>query len=123
LLNFSDDPLVIMLIINVILIIVGMWMEIGAAVLLFAPILAPIACKVGIHPIHFAVVMLLNLVVGAITPPVGVILYATSTVSKVPFVDVCKATAPFMIMGFGAVASVTLFPELVLFIPRLLGFL
>jgi tripartite ATP-independent transporter DctM subunit len=122
-LKFSNNPLLIMLIINVILIIVGMWMETGAAVLLFAPILAPIAYKVGIHPLHFAVVMLLNLVVGAITPPVGVILYATSAVSKVPFIAVCKATVPFMIMGLGAVIIVTLFPELVLFIPRLLGFL
>jgi tripartite ATP-independent transporter DctM subunit len=123
LLKFSDNPLIIMLIVNLILIIVGMWMESGAAILLFAPILAPIAYKVGIHPVHFAVVMLLNLVVGAITPPVGVILYATSAVAKESFVNVCRATVPFMIMGLGAVTIVTLFPEVVLFIPRLLGFL
>jgi tripartite ATP-independent transporter DctM subunit len=123
LLKFSDNPLIIMLIINVILIIVGMWLDTGAGILLFAPILAPIAYKVGIHPIHFAVVMLLNLVVGAITPPVGVILYATSAVSKVPFIDVCKATLPFIIIGFATIVIVTLCPELVLFIPRMLRFL
>jgi tripartite ATP-independent transporter DctM subunit len=123
LLKFSDNPLLIMLIINIILIIVGMWMETNAAILLFAPILAPIAYSVGIHPIHFAIIMLLNLVVGSITPPVGVILYATSAVSKVPFAEVTKATMPFMIIGFGAITIVTLFPEVVLFVPRLLGFL
>jgi tripartite ATP-independent transporter DctM subunit len=123
LLNLNSNPLIIMLIINMILIIVGMWMDTGAAILLFAPILAPIAYKLGIHPVHFAVVMLVNLSVGLITPPVGVVLYATSTVSKMPFVAVCKATVPFMIMGFGTVAILTLFPEIALFIPRLCGFL
>jgi tripartite ATP-independent transporter DctM subunit len=123
LLKFSDSPLIVMLIINCIIIVVGMWMDTGTGVLLFAPILAPIAYKIGIHPIHFAVVMMMNLVTGAITPPVGVILYATSAVSKVPFAKVCKATLPFVIIGFGSVAIVTLFPELVLFIPRLMGFI
>jgi tripartite ATP-independent transporter DctM subunit len=123
LLNFSDNPLIIMLIINVILLIVGMWMETGAAILLFAPILAPIAYKVGIHPIHYAIVMIMNLTVGAITPPVGVILYATSAVAKESFVNVCKATVPYMIVGLSMVILLTLFPEIALFIPRLLGFL
>jgi tripartite ATP-independent transporter DctM subunit len=123
LLGCSNNPLIIMLFINIILIIVGMWMDTSAAILLFAPILAPIAYKVGIHPIHFAVIMLLNLVVGLITPPVGVVLYATSAVAKESFANICKATLPYIIMGFGAVVAVTLFPELVLFVPRLFGFL
>jgi C4-dicarboxylate transporter DctM subunit len=123
LLKLSNNPLIIMLFINLILVIVGMWMDTGAAILLFAPILAPIAYKVGIHPIHFAVIMLLNLVVGLITPPVGVVLYATSAVAKESFVKVCKATMPYIIIGFGAITVVTLFPEVVLFVPRLMGFL
>jgi tripartite ATP-independent transporter DctM subunit len=123
LLGCSNNPLIIMLFINIILIAVGMWMDTSAAILLFAPILAPIAYKVGIHPIHFAVIMLLNLVVGLITPPVGVVLYTTSAVAKESFGKVCKATLPYIIMGFSAVIVVTLFPELVLFVPRLFGFL
>jgi tripartite ATP-independent transporter DctM subunit len=123
LLSFSNNPLIIMMLINIILIIVGMWMDTGAAILLFAPILAPVAYKMGINPLHFAVIMIMNLVVGIITPPVGVVLYATSAVAKEPFGKICKATLPYIIMGFSAVAFVTLFPELVLFIPRLFRFL
>jgi tripartite ATP-independent transporter DctM subunit len=123
LLKFSSNPLIIMMFINVILIIVGMWMDTGAAILLFAPIFAPVAYKVGIDPLHFAVIMIMNLVVGIITPPVGVGLYAASTVAKESFGRICKAALPYIIMGFSAVAVVTLFPEVVLFVPRLFGFL
>jgi tripartite ATP-independent transporter DctM subunit len=123
LLKLSDNPLLILLVINLILVIVGMWMETGSAILLFAPILAPIVYKVGIHPVHFAVVMLTNLTVGIITPPVGVVLYATSAVAKESFVNVCKAIMPYIIMGFTVIVILTLFPEFVLFVPRMLGFL
>jgi tripartite ATP-independent transporter DctM subunit len=123
LLSFSDNHLVILLIINIILIIMGMWMECGVAVILFAPILAPIVYKMGVHPIHFAIVMITNLTVGLVTPPVGVVLYATSVVGKVSFVNVCRTTAPFMVIGFVVVAIMTLFPDFVLFLPRALGML
>jgi TRAP-type C4-dicarboxylate transport system permease large subunit len=112
-----------LLIVNIILIIVGMWMETGAAIVLFAPILAPIAYKVGVHPVHFAVVMIVNLTVGLITPPIGVVLYATAAVGKEKFENVVKATLPFIIIGFIVVAVMTLFPELALFLPRYFGFI
>jgi len=80
LLSVSHDKFVLLLMINILLIIVGMWMETGAAIILFAPILAPIAIAAGVNPIHFSVIMILNLVIGLITPPVGVVLYATCTV-------------------------------------------
>jgi tripartite ATP-independent transporter DctM subunit len=123
LMNFTNNPLVMLLLINIILIIVGMWMDTGAAIILFAPILAPVAVKMGIHPIHFAVMMIINLAVGLITPPVGVVLYATAAVGKVSFIKVCKATAPYMVIGFTVVAFMTLFPDLALFLPRVFGLL
>ncbi|WHH58025.1 TRAP transporter large permease [Petroclostridium sp. X23] len=123
LLGITDNPLMMLLIVNIILIIVGMWMETGAAIVLFAPILAPIAYKVGIHPVHFAVVMIVNLTVGLITPPIGVVLYATAAVGKEKFENVVKATLPFIIIGFIVVAVMTLFPELALFLPRYFGFI
>jgi tripartite ATP-independent transporter DctM subunit len=123
LMSCSDNPLVILLLINIILLIVGMWMDNGAAVILFAPILAPIAYKMGIHPIHFAIVMITNLTVGLITPPVGVVLYATAAVGEISFVDMCKATLPYIVIGMGVVAVMTFCPDMVLFLPKLLGML
>jgi TRAP-type C4-dicarboxylate transport system permease large subunit len=76
----------------------------------------------GVDPLHFAVMMLVNLTVGLITPPVGVVLYATAAVGKEKFENVVKATMPFIIMGFVVVLVVTYFPPLVLFVPRILGF-
>lgn len=122
-LGYTSNPLVIMLLINFILLIVGMWMETASAIILFAPILAPIAYKVGIHPIHFGVIMVTNLTVGLITPPVGVVLYAVCAVGKESFVNVSKATFPYMIIGLVVIAIMTLFPDFALLAPRLLGML
>lgn len=121
LMNITSNRYLILLVMNLILIIVGMWMETGAAVMLFAPILAPIAYKVGVDPLHFAVMMLVNLTVGLITPPVGVVLYATASVGKEKFENVVRATTPFIILGFVVVLVVTYLPSIVLFIPKLLG--
>ena len=123
LMNMTNNKYVILLVMNFMLIVIGMWMETGAAIMLFAPILAPIAYKMGVDPLHFAVMMLVNLTVGLITPPVGVVLYATAAVGKEKFENVVKATMPFIIMGFVVVLIVTFFPPIVLFVPRLLGFL
>lgn len=122
-LGITDNKYVMLLIINLILIIVGMWMETSAAVLLFAPILSPIAVSMGVHPVHFAVLMIVNLTIGLITPPVGVVLYATSSVGRLKFEKVVKATMPLIILALGIQLLVTFIPEISLFIPRLLGFL
>lgn len=123
LMSISDNPYTILFIINILLIIIGMWMETSAAVLLFAPILSPIVVSMGVHPVHFAVVMILNLTLGLITPPVGVVLYATSDVGKVKFEELVKAILPFIIVSFVVLAIVTYIPDVSLFVPRLLGFI
>ena len=123
LMSLSNSKYVILLVINIILIIVGMWMETSAAVLLFAPILSPIAVAMGVHPVHFAVVMILNLTIGLVTPPVGVVLYATADVGKIKFEDLVKAIWPFVLIAFLVLAIVTFVPEVSLFIPRVLGFI
>jgi TRAP-type C4-dicarboxylate transport system permease large subunit len=120
--GITSSPYVMLLIINIILIIVGMWMETSAAVLLFAPILAPIAIAMGVNPVHFAVIMILNLTIGLITPPVGVVLYATAAVGKIKFEQLVRSTLPFIILSFVALFIVTMFPQVSLFLPRLLGF-
>jgi tripartite ATP-independent transporter DctM subunit len=123
LLNFTDNPLVMLLVINILLVIIGMWMDQGAAIILFAPILAPIAYKMGINPYHFAIVMITNLTVGLITPPVGVVLYAGAAVGEISFVKMCKATLPYIIVGIAVIAVMTLYPDFVLSVPRMLGML
>jgi tripartite ATP-independent transporter DctM subunit len=123
LMSFTDNPLMLLLLVNIILIIVGMWLNQASAIILFAPILAPIAYKMGINPYHFAIVMITNLTVGLITPPVGVVLYATAAVGGISFVKICKATFPYMVIGIAVIAVMTLFPDFVLFTPRMLGML
>lgn len=120
-LGISNNPTTLLFIINIILLIVGMWMECGAAVILFAPILAPIMYQVGIHPVHFAIVMIVNLTLGLITPPVGVILYATASVGKVKFEELVKACLPLIIMALIILALITYIPEISLFVPRICG--
>jgi tripartite ATP-independent transporter DctM subunit len=123
LLGITNNKYIVILVINLLLVLVGMWMETGAAIMLFAPILAPVAYKMGIHPIHFAVMMLTNLTVGLITPPVGVVLYATAAVGKIKLEELLKTMWPLIVLGFAAVVIISLFPEMVLFVPGILGLL
>ena len=122
-LAITENKYVMLMIINVVFLIIGMWMETSAAILLFVPILAPIVTAMGVHPVHFAVIVIVNLTVGLITPPVGVVLYAVANVGKEKFENVVKATMPFIIMGFVLVILLTFVPELCLFLPRVMGFL
>ena len=119
----TDNKYVMLMIVNVIFLIIGMWMETSAAILLFVPILGPMVTSMGVHPVHFAIIVIVNLTVGLITPPVGVVLYAVANVGKEKFENVVKATLPFIIMGFGLVILLTFIPDLCLFLPRLMGFL
>ena len=121
--SVTESKYVMLLIINLIFLIVGMWMETSAAILLFVPILAPMVTSMGVHPVHFAVIVIVNLTVGLITPPVGVVLYAVANVGKEKFETVVKSTMPFILMGFALVLVLTFVPELCLFLPRIMGFL
>lgn len=121
LMGLTKNKYILLMIVNLLLIIVGMWMETGAAIILFAPILAPIMVRMGIHPIHFAIVMILNLVIGLITPPVGVVLYATCKVGEVSFEKLVKALVPYLVISFTVLALVSFVPDIVLFLPRFAG--
>jgi len=118
LISITKNKYILLTVINILLIIVGMWMETGAAIILFAPILAPIAVRMGVHPIHFAIVMILNLVIGLITPPVGVVLYATCKVGDISFENLVKALKPYFIISFIVLLIVTYIPDFALTLPR-----
>lgn len=120
LLSLSDNPLVVLFIINIFLLIVGLFMETGAAQVILVPVLAPLIHELGIDPIHFGVVMVLNLMIGLITPPVGVCLYVIANVAGISFERTVRATAPFLIPLIIVLLLVTYVPQVTLFLPRLL---
>ncbi|WP_105901189.1 TRAP transporter large permease [Vibrio gangliei] len=120
-LGISDNPLVIMLVVTVFLLVVGAFMDIGPAILIFTPILLPIVKQVGVDPVHFGILMVFNLAIGTITPPVGSGLYVGASVGKVKVEDVIKPLVPFYIAIFIVLLLITYLPNLTLFLPKLLG--
>ncbi|WP_339718361.1 TRAP transporter large permease [Marinomonas primoryensis] len=120
-LGISNDPIMVMLIINILLLVVGCFMDIGPAILIFTPILLPIAMKVGYDPVHFGVVMVFNLAIGTITPPVGTGLFVGATVAKVKVEKVIIALAPFYFVLFSLLALISYVPVITLFLPKFFG--
>lgn len=118
--GFSVNPLVILLVINIFLLFVGMVMETLAAMLILIPVLVPITTALGISPLHFGLIMVLNLMIGLLTPPVAMCLYVVTGISGEPFEKIAKETLPFLIPLLAVLALITIFPELVLFVPRLI---
>ena len=116
-LSFSQDPLIILLIINLFLLFVGCIMESLAAINILTPILLPIAMKVGIDPVHFGLVMVLNLMIGLITPPVGMVLYAVQRVANVSFEDLVKAVWIYYIPLLLVLLLITIYAPLVTWLP------
>ena len=118
--GLTTNPLVFLFIVNAILLVVGCFMEALAAMLILIPILVPVAMKLGIDPIQFGLVFVLNLMIGTITPPVGVVLYVTSKVAGISFERVTVATLPFLVPLIAVLIAITLWPPLTTWLPRLL---
>ncbi|WP_416208097.1 TRAP transporter large permease [Chelativorans sp. M5D2P16] len=118
-LGFSESPVVVLLLINLILFAVGCFMETVAAITILVPVLLPIALKMDVDPVHFGVIMVLNLMIGLLTPPVGMVLYVLSRVSKVPFERCMAATMPFLVPLFVVLMLVTFVPALTMWLPTL----
>lgn len=117
--DWSTNPLVILLLVNVLLLVVGCFMESIAALLILVPILVPVAMKVGIDPIQFGVIFVLNLMIGTLTPPVGIVLFVVSKVAELPLERVTRAAAPFLVPLVGVLAAITLWPPLTTWLPGL----
>lgn len=120
-LGISANKLVILLVITVFLLIIGAFMDIGPAILIFTPILLPLMAKLGVDPVHFGIIMIYNLAIGTITPPVGSGLYVGASVGKVKVEEVIKPLLPFYGAIIGVLLLITYIPEITLFLPRLLG--
>jgi len=109
--------------INIIFLIIGTFMDQNPAILILAPVFAPIAVNLGINPIHFGIIVIMNLVIGLITPPLGQVLFVVSPLAKVPFEKVAKEVLPFMLVEIGVLFLVSYLPFISLYIPKLLGYI
>lgn len=116
----SDNPLVFLALINLMLLIVGMFLETGAAITILAPILTPVAVTLGIDPLHFGIVMIINLAVGMTTPPVGVNLFVACQIAGLRVEQILKSMLPFYAALLICLAIITYLPELSLWLPTAL---
>ncbi len=121
LLSISDNKYVMLLLINLLLLIVGMFMETIAALLILFQPLAAVAAQVGVDPIHFAVIMVMNLVIGLTTPPVGVCLFVAQSIARVSLAEISIAVVPFLLINLGVLFLVSFVPPLALWLPNALG--
>lgn len=121
--SVSSNPIVIALLLNLILLVLGMIMDMAPIILIATPILLPVAQSIGIHPVQFGIMIVLNCGIGLLTPPVGAVLFIGSAVAKLPMEKVVKATLPFYICMLIALLLITFIPQISLWLPQLTGIL
>ena len=118
--GLTNNPILIALLLNLILLVLGCIMDMSPIILIATPILLPIAQSIGIDPIQFGVMVILNCGIGLLTPPVGAVLFIGSAVAKLPMEKVVKATLPFYLCMIITLLLVTFVPAISMFIPNLL---
>ncbi len=119
--QLSDNKYVILMCINIMLLLLGTLMDMAPLILILTPVLLPVTNALGIDPVHFGMIMLVNLGIGLITPPVGSVLFVASAVSKQKIEQVVKAMLPFYAILFVVLLLVTYIPAISLFLPKLFG--
>lgn len=119
--SLSDNKYVILMCINILLLVVGTLMDMAPLILILTPVLLPVATALGVDPVHFGMIMLTNLGIGLITPPVGTVLFVASAVSKQKIEQVVRAMLPFYGMLFIVLMLITYIPAISLWLPRLMG--
>jgi tripartite ATP-independent transporter DctM subunit len=118
-LSITTQPWMVLLLVNIFLLIVGCFMETIAAITILVPVLLPLMEKIGVDPVHFGLIMVLNLMIGLLTPPVGMVLYILARVANISFERATKACLPFLIPLLVSLALVTYWPSMVMFLPNL----
>ncbi|MBD0866021.1 MAG: TRAP transporter large permease [Rhodobacteraceae bacterium] len=121
-LNLSENPLILLFLINLLLLIVGMFLDAGPAIIILGPILGPIFTELGVDSIHFAIIMSVNLTVGLATPPMGLVLFVASAVSRERVETIARAILPFLAVEIIVIFLITYIPAISMTIPRLTGF-
>jgi len=120
--SISQNKFVFLLLVNLLLLFTGCFMETVAAILILSPILFPISQVLGIDPVHFGIIIVINLSLGMATPPVGENQYIAAAIAKVPFEEEVKASLPFLVAAYLALIFITYIPKISLFLPNLLSF-
>jgi len=118
--SVTSSPILVLLI-NIILLLYGMVMDTLPALLLLAPIFSPLVVSLGVDPVHFGVVMVFNLIIGLMTPPYGLCLFTAAQICNSSVEEISKVALPFLIINIFVLFLITYVPEIVLFIPRLVG--
>ncbi len=122
-LTLSENPLILLFLINLLLFVVGMFLDAGPAIIILGPILAPVFEGLGVESVHFAIIMCVNLTVGLATPPMGLVLFVAASVSHERVTTIAKAILPFLAIEVAVIFLITFVPEISLTIPKLTGFL
>jgi TRAP-type transport system large permease protein len=120
--NVTESPMVFLLLVMTILIVVGMFIESNAAYIMLVPLFAPVAMTFGVDPLFFGFIFVFNLVIGMMTPPVGVVLFVMSGVTRVPMTDLIRGVLPFVALQYGVLVLCIAFPSIVTWLPRTLGY-
>lgn len=118
--SIADNPLLILLLINLILLVVGCFMETVAAITILTPVLLPLAVQAGVDPVQFGIIMVLNLMIGLLTPPLGLVLFILARVADISFYRAMRATLPFILALLVSLLLVTFIPALTLWLPSLM---
>lgn len=121
LMNLQTSKTMILLILNLFLLFWGMWMDTAPSIMILVPLLLPLTQKLGIHPVHFGAILIVNLMIGLLTPPFGMALFSTLAVSKATMKGLLRELVPFMLVDLAILAMVTYIPEITLALPRLFG--
>lgn len=119
--GLSDNPVIVLLLANIVMLLFGMVLDIGAAILILTPLLMPVVTQLGVDPVHFGLVIVVNLMLGGLTPPVGMLAFITSTVSGTPVAAVFRAMLPLLLSLFAALAIITYVPAVSLGLGWLVG--
>ncbi|MBE3638391.1 TRAP transporter large permease [Mangrovicoccus algicola] len=122
-LGLTENPYLLLLLINLLLFVVGMFLDAGPAIIILGPILGPVFAGMGIDPVHFAIIMCVNLTVGLATPPMGLVLFVAASVSRERVAAISRAILPFLAVEIAVIFLITFVPAICLTIPRLAGFL
>ena len=120
-LGLTTNKILLLLLINILLLFVGAFMETNAAIIILTPILLPIVKAVGVSPVHFGMIMILNLAIGFITPPFGANLFMASEISNVKYTTLAKAIWPWIFVMVAVLMLVTYIPQISTFLPQLMG--
>ncbi len=121
LLGIGENVYLLLFLVNLLLFLVGMFLDAGPAILILGPVLAPVFTGLGVEPVHFALVMCVNLTIGLATPPMGLVLFVASSVSGERIENIVRAILPFLAIEIVVIFLITYFPDLVLALPRWLG--